>query len=413
MTKTPSLKYTLLALVVFTLGDIVYHRVTADELNLPTGLFLLAAVSVVVSLMSESAMDIVGPSSDSRSRIRLLVITISLLLFGVELFLRYGLKRYASYMELNGQSHYTSIYPKGDETWFHTYGDREEITDPRREFTHFRTINSLGLAEREVRPEKDPDEYRMIALGDSFTEGVGTSYEFTWAKVAERKLAARVPGKTITTINAGISGSDLYFQYVLFRERLLSFSPDLVILVMNSSDIEEPMIRGGMERFRPDGTTVYSRQGPSWEWLYGVSFIVRHIVHDVLNYNRYLMKEDETKSEQIKAAGGIAAVIDDFEELSKIHEFDLLFVAQPDAEEVASNAYLYGFGNVVSALETRRNTNFIDLLAYYRTRRIITEKNVREFYWRIDGHHNQKGYEVMGTAIANKVWSLWNAGEAE
>jgi hypothetical protein len=182
---------------------------------------------------------------------------------------------------------------------------------------------------------------------------------------------------------------------------------------MNSSDIEEPMIRGGMERFRPDGTTVYSRQGPSWEWLYGVSFIVRHIVHDVLNYNRYLMKEDETKSEQIKAAGGIAAVIDDFEELSKIHEFDLLFVAQPDAEEVASNAYLYGFGNVVSALETRRNTNFIDLLAYYRTRRIITEKNVREFYWRIDGHHNQKGYEVMGTAIANKVWSLWNAGDAE
>jgi hypothetical protein len=45
----------------------------------------------------------------------------------------------------------------------------------------------------------------------------------------------------------------------------------------------------------------------------------------------------------------------------------------------------------------------VDLLEYYRLTGLITKSNSHQFYWPIDLHHNAKGYELMGDAIARKM----------
>ena len=48
----------------------------------------------------------------------------------------------------------------------------------------------------------------------------------------------------------------------------------------------------------------------------------------------------------------------------------------------------------------------LDLPDYYRVNGIMNRENVSEFYWPQDAHHNGRGYQVMGDAIADAIKRL-------
>jgi hypothetical protein len=321
----------------------------------------------------------------------------------IELVLRIGVPRYATYPEQNGFL-YVSLYDRPSTSWYHTFEGLPSVDYSKTEFTYHRALNSLGLCEREIPLDKPAGEYRVVALGDSFTEGVGTSYETTWLKVLERHLVAAMPDRQVTTINAGISGSDPFYEYVLLRDKLLPFKPDLVIVVTNSSDTYDVLVRGGMERFLPDGSTRYARQAPRWELIYAVSYVVRILVHEVLGYNWLLLKESQMEEPTRIAAVEIGSVLASFQELAQEHGFDLLVVLHPASQqEVRQNQYGNGFGQVASLLKENESIESLDLMDYYRETGIITKENVGKFFWMVDGHNNTEGYRTMGEAIANTV----------
>ena len=406
MKKTKVLFFLVLSLALVVLGGAVYYRITIDELNLITGILFLLAICTLIFLSSETAVILIKSSKNTKKNIRLLLVTTIVLLFGLEFSLRFGLNKYSTYRERNGSKNYSSIYSGGHPSWFHIRGKNQDLIIVKPEYTQIRKINSLGLAEREIEVEKEPNEYRIIALGDSFTEGQGTSYNSTWVKVLERKLIDRSLNKKVTTINAGIAGSDPYYEYVLLKEKLQPFKPDLVIVAINRSDVYDIIIRGGMERFLVDGSTVFSRKAPSWEWAYAISYIFRPIIHDIFKKNFFFLKKDDLESEAQKAFEKIKLVIDEFGMLSKKDGFELLFVAHPFEREVKIETYISGFGGLISDLKNEQSINFVDLLEYYKVNKIITKDNVSNFYWSIDLHHNTKGYEAMGNAITNKIIEL-------
>lgn len=376
-----------------------------------TGLLLLGAICVFAFLVCEGVARVFAGSPNWKNQARLLVTTVGILLFVVEIFLRYGLGFHMTYMERNGSSSYQSGFGQRNPTWFNVLGPDTEIRHVKREFTHVRTTNSLGLAEREVSSEPSANEYRILALGDSFTEGVGTDYDSTWVRVLERKLTSSFPGKSITAINAGISGSDVFYEYMLLKERLLDLEPDLVIVAINNSDVNDIIVRGGMERFQADGTTVYSNSPPSWEWIYGISFIFRSIVHDVLGYDWLFMKPDEAVVAQRQAAAQITTAVDAFARLAREEEFRLLIVTHPHEWERRSHNYAFGFGDVVADLANDTGIAYVDLLDYYTVNRIITEENAAEFWWQLDAHHNGRGYQAMGNGIADTIKRLQLIGD--
>lgn len=386
------------------LGLIAILCARAGVVNLAASLVLLAALGAFSSLLLEVSTTFLRCAPDATKRFRLLLATSLTLLVGVELVLRFGLHRYETYPERTGWS-YVSIYQGDGTPWFSFLGEGPELKYAKTEFVHSRPINSRGIREVEIGPRKAPNEYRVVALGDSFTEGVGAAYDGTWVKVLERRLAARMPDRAVTTINAGISGSDPFLEYMLLRERLLALDPDLVIVCVNPTDVNDVILRGGLDRFRPDGTTRYRRRAPRWEWIYATSYVFRSVVHDLLGYNWYLIKENEMGSAEIDALEELRSALTAYQRLSEERGFDLFVVIHPNsAEEVIDNRYRHQLGRLTSVLKDGKDgLRFVDLLDYYLRNQSMTGRDARDFFWPVDGHHNTKGYEVMGTAIADAM----------
>jgi lysophospholipase L1-like esterase len=400
----------LLYLGLFGLAAGLYYRVTIGALNWATGMLFLATVWVGLFGIAETAMRLFKVFQNTKVNMRLFLITTGILLIGVELFLRFGVDKYSNYVEKNGSKTYVSLYQahgNNSSSWFHVQAKDQDLRYQKTEFTHFRKVNSLGLCEQEITVEKSPHEYRILALGDSYTEGVGTNYDSTWVKVLERSLSPHIQHKKVTAINAGISASDVYYEYVLLKERLLPFKPDLVIVAINNSDIQDVMIRGGMERFHLDGSVRASLRSPPWEIVYAISYIVRHIVHDLLGYNWLLLKDDQAIVMERQAVNLLRSAINAFASLAREQGFRLLIVFHPHENEVKYGRYgSSAFHNLVSELEGAQDRESIDLLTYYRLNQIITKENSANYYWRFDLHHNTKGYELMGQAIAHKILEL-------
>ena len=381
MKKKEILLLLTLLILVSILVAIIYYRVTIRDLNFITGILFLAAVCILAFFLFETSIKILNRSEETRNNLRLMLIMTSILLIGVEIFLRFGLNKYSTYFENTGSRNYQSIFQVETPSWFHVHDKNQEIGWVTPEFTHVRKTNSLGLSEGEVALEKEPNEYRIVALGDSFTEGIGVSYDSTWVKVFEKELRERFPNKKITVINAGISGSDVFFEYVLLREKLLPYNLDLVVVAINITDISEDIIiRGGMERFQADGTTMFSRKGPSWEWVYAISYIFRHIIHDLFQYNFLFIRESVMESEERKAVENIRSVINEFKRISMKNGFDLLVVFHPVDSEANEGKYLFSSDKLILDLKNDRGINVIDLLDYYKANHVMTKENASDFF---------------------------------
>lgn len=106
-------------------------------------------------------------------------------------------------------------------------------------------ISSQGLRDREY-PPKQPGEYRILMLGDSFTMGVGVRLEDTIPKVLERMLRERLNNDGISAINAGCGGYGPWQERGRMHERGLPLEPDLVILqILPNNDISDTLAREG------------------------------------------------------------------------------------------------------------------------------------------------------------------------
>jgi hypothetical protein len=173
---------------------------------------------------------------------------------------------------------------------------------------------------------------------------------------------------------------------------------------MNQSDVTDIIMRGGMERFQPRDRIMIQRKGPDWEWIYGISYIFRHIIHDVFHYNWLLMKPDEMLANEQTATENIRLSIRAFLNLATEHNFSIVFVFHPHEFEIKDGKYSPGaFADLIADLKRSNSSHIIDLLEYYRAKGIITKDDTGDFFWRTDLHHNTRGYKAMGDGIADKI----------
>ncbi len=103
-------------------------------------------------------------------------------------------------------------------------------------------INSLGLRDYEYNKEKAEGVYRILMLGDSFTEGYGVEMEETFPKLLEKELNSKVEKGKFEVINAGITGYSPTLEYLYFRNYGLELKPDLVVLNFSMTDFYDDYI---------------------------------------------------------------------------------------------------------------------------------------------------------------------------
>jgi hypothetical protein len=99
--------------------------------------------------------------------------------------------------------------------------------------------NALGLRDHEYAA-KQPDEFRILSLGDSYAFGLGVEVEQSYGKVLEGLLNHACTGIKISVINAGVSGYGTVQQQLSFSRLRVALKPDFVIASFTAgNDVDE------------------------------------------------------------------------------------------------------------------------------------------------------------------------------
>jgi hypothetical protein len=102
------------------------------------------------------------------------------------------------------------------------------------------TTNSKGLRDtREFAYAKPQGMLRVLALGDSHTQGYEVRQEATYAAVLERYLARQ--GVRAEVLNAGVSGFSTAEELVYLENEGHKYQPDVVVLGFYANDFEDNM----------------------------------------------------------------------------------------------------------------------------------------------------------------------------
>lgn len=109
-----------------------------------------------------------------------------------------------------------------------------------RDFTYIQRVNSLGLRGEDVRVEKNPDTYRILMLGDSFTMGKGVEDNETFPVLLQASLNRRLSackGRPVEILNAGVDGYAPILSFIQLTRELQPLKPDMIILNLDMNDL--------------------------------------------------------------------------------------------------------------------------------------------------------------------------------
>ena len=89
--------------------------------------------------------------------------------------------------------------------------------------------NDLGFRDAPV-PAKQPGEFRIIVLGDSFTVSAGVEQREMWTRLLQERLAREYPGARV--INLAVGGYNIVQYRMVLEEVGLRLQPDLVLVAL-------------------------------------------------------------------------------------------------------------------------------------------------------------------------------------
>lgn len=206
---------------------------------------------------------------------------------------------YLLYSEVNG-GYFLIEYDRSYENG-HRFAHKSDqpIIYSNGEFEFSCMANELGYRDRPIHTilSQGASKKLVLFVGDSFIEGVGADCFQSMPHQFERLHHA----DSLVVLNAGISGSDVFYEYKLLENDLPRLRPDLILLGLNHTDIYEYVTRGGFERFLPDGR-VKHRQSPVNLSRYRQSHLYRWYIHGICRKARYTFLSKKELAAQEKLA---------------------------------------------------------------------------------------------------------------
>ena len=100
------------------------------------------------------------------------------------------------------------------------------------------TYNSDGIRDREVDRPAPPGEFRILAVGDSFTFGQGVAFDDCYPQRLQRELNRPGAARRIRVINAGKAAANTDWEFRYLEGRGAVYQPDLVLVQFYANDVE-------------------------------------------------------------------------------------------------------------------------------------------------------------------------------
>lgn len=314
----------------------------------------------------------------------------------------------ALYSENRNDFYNSYFLPLQDSGWFHVLPPHHEMYLEGPEFKYYRKTNSLGYPDKEPTVEKQQGEIRLLTLGDSFTAGDGAPFDSSYPQLLVKMLAERYPERKISLVNAGMFGSDPYFNYIALRENLLKYKPDVVLETIAGGDLYDIYYHGNLGRFKPGGQIQFN-QSPWWEPVYAISRVSR-IYFKIKGYGESMLPQ--WKQHEIFEAEkrDLKDLYIEYHNLADKHNFKVIVLLRPDREECESGAFFNKLEDMAQYPKELDKVQVVNLLSYYKDTKQLKPEDFKRYYWPIDGHHNSKGYQLMAegafTAVAPLIDSI-------
>ena len=307
-----------------------------------------------------------------------------------------------TYTESIGQG-YQSYFNRESGSWFLQWPANDTFTFDHGDFKYKYHTNELGFREKSTGMFNDTSLYKVITLGDSYTEGVGADYDSSWPRFLERSLKERKPNAAV--FNAGINGSDPFYAYITFKEKLAGFKPALVISAVNATDVDDFFFRGGMERFKANGTLV-NKNGPWYEPLYKYSYVFRMILVDFMrkqpqlfvSHKEFEKTEDEFIKETTACYVAFKKAVSD--------NGKLLVVIHPSPDECSfknSPENIHEWAVMQRLLQSLHQQGIDAVNLYPSMATVINEQKVEQYTYKHDRHYNAKGYKLFAAKLMAEI----------
>ncbi|MEK7251483.1 MAG: SGNH/GDSL hydrolase family protein [Bacteroidota bacterium] len=148
------------------------------------------------------------------------------------------------------------FYSQDDTILHHKFKPNATGRYKTTEFDTDYKINSLGLRDKEYSVHKPANTFRILMLGDSFTEGDGVYSNETFSKRLEEKLQSQPGPMKFEVINAGVGSYSSLLEYLYLKNYGLQLNPDLVILNFDLSDVYDDITYTPLARFDANGVPV-------------------------------------------------------------------------------------------------------------------------------------------------------------
>jgi lysophospholipase L1-like esterase len=328
--------------------------------------------------------------------------------------------------------------------------------DYTKEFTIRRKTNSLGLIGEEISVKKPENVFRILVLGDSFTEGLQVREGKNFCEQLQFLLNQKPnpEAKSFQVLNAGVSSYSPINEYLYFKRELVRLNPNIVILQLFVNDVFEDNKVGAMSIMGKDGLPLKisnyftkrnsqnyiadSNSSNSQDYLYRfkkyllskskfMQFIVyaprqfkkKSKVHRemsalpefndgnqffIIQENNYFFQNKEFRN---MAMQNTERYILEIRKLAEQHDavFIALLVppeAQLNLETYGYNTRLYFFtkpnfylNERLEELCSREHIFFLDLISAFE------EHKAKNLYFDIDGHLTENGHKVVSEAILN------------
>ncbi len=130
-------------------------------------------------------------------------------------------------------------YRTSNEVWHHGFVPNSSGEFKTSEWDVKYSIDSLGFRDREYGISKSDGVFRILMLGDSYTEGYGVEADQSFSKVLERMLNNNSRSRKYEVINTAVGSYSPILEYLVLKYNGLALQPDMVILNYDWSDTHD------------------------------------------------------------------------------------------------------------------------------------------------------------------------------
>lgn len=267
------------------------------------------------------------------------------------------------------------------------------------EFSIAVDTNSLGMRDKEH--DLTADGYRILALGDSISFGIGVELKDAYLSLLEEMLNARNKGKFLI-LKAGIPGYSTYNEKIFLQNKGLGYRPDVVMIQFWWDDLGVDRLtyqtEAGFLVTRKIASTVQLRAFLNSHFR---SYALLRRIFTAI-FHRALFKSSIGDSAVDQAAVNEKCVLTlkEFKEIGKIcnqHQVKCLFVLIPSRECIYDfNPQKRAWGQLCALLKDN-GIVFVDL-APAMERAIHSGEKI---FYAIDPHLTKAGNKVVAQELSD------------